>query len=91
MVRMIVNDEFEVRLAATPATGYQWEAGPLPDGITHLGTEYAQPSGGAPGDAGEQVFRFRAERSGDFPLQFVLKRPWETTAARTHEVVVTKR
>lgn len=87
----LAGDEFDVRLEAIPGAGYRWQLGSLPDGVTHIGSESHQRAAAAPGDPSEQVFRFRADRPGQFTLRFELKRPWESSAVRTHEVRVTKR
>src|SRR5436190_1503819 len=57
----VAGGEFEVRLDATPTTGYRWQLASMPDGVAHLGTDVDAQSSAAPGDPAQQVFRFRAE------------------------------
>ena len=88
-INTAVGDEFEVRLAATPSTGYIWEAQSLPEGIKLSGSDYERPSADTrPGDPTTQVFRFRAQRAGDYTITFHLKRPWESDAAHSQTVSV---
>ena len=81
--------EFAVRLAATPSTGYLWEAAPAPAGVQLLGSAMEAPAGGgAPGDPAQQVFRWRALQAGSYVLHFTLKRRWVDEAVATHVVTV---
>jgi inhibitor of cysteine peptidase len=81
-----VADEFEVRLAATPTTGFKWQLGDVPQGVELLDTRFDQGVGAAPGDSGQQVFRFRVAQAGNFVLPFELKQPWSTEVVRTHRL-----
>ena len=84
-----VGDEFEVRLKATPSTGYVWEAQSLPESVQLSGSDYEQPSPNPrPGDPAIQVFRFRANRAGDYTITFVLKRTWESDVMQSRTVSV---
>jgi hypothetical protein len=87
----LAGDEFDVRLEAMSGGGYRWTPAPLPDGVTLIGDDYERDAAAAPGDPVRHIFRFRAARGDPFTLRFDLKRPWESSAVRTHEVRVTKR
>ena len=88
-INAAVGDEFEVRLNATPSTGYVWKAQTLPEGVQLLGSDYERPSANSrPGDPTAQVFRFRASRAGDYTINIVLKRPWESDAVQSRTVSV---
>jgi predicted secreted protein len=91
-VSVAVEQEFEIRLPGSPATGYVWEPDSLPEGIELSGSDSVAPGPSSrPGDTGTQVFRFRSREPGESTIGFVLKRPWESEVADRHEVVVTTR
>ena len=84
------SEEFEIRLAATPTTGYTWQVVNAPPQIQALGNSYVQPTQGQPvaGGSGVQVFRFRALQAGSYTLTFELKRPWESQPQQSRTVQV---
>lgn len=84
-----VGGELTVRLKSTPTTGYVWEVRTLPEGVQLLGSDYEKPASGIrPGDPVIQVFRFRAQKAGEYIVTFVLKRQWESNAIESHNVTV---
>ena len=81
------GEEFEVKLQGLPGAGYKWQ---LQNGGEHveLVQEDTVASKGALGAAAEQRFVLRPKRSGDFVLQFGLKRPWEEKVEESQTVEV---
>lgn len=91
MLLVALQEEFTVRLEATPTTGYVWRLRePSPDGIQLLGSSYEEEtaSDGRPGSSGIQLFRLKALKEGAYTLQFDLKRPWEREAIDVRMVTV---
>jgi predicted secreted protein len=87
MIAVSVNDEFTVSLKSIATAGYVWKVESLPDAIQLLGTEAEKPGEDAkPGDATNQIFRFRAHTIGEHNIKFALGRPWEHKAIETKTV-----
>lgn len=87
-----VGDVFSVRLKSTPTTGYLWQIAMLPSGLSAEGSATEKQSGfEKPGDSGVQIFQFRAVVSGDYQIEFVLKRSWEQTPIETRRSTITVR
>jgi len=82
------GEEFVVRLAAVATAGYQWEVRTLPPGIRLENPAPENIPGDRPGGTVTEVFRFRAEKAGDYTITFDCKRSWEATVASTHTVTV---
>ena len=79
--------EFAVELESIPTSGYVWQSPPCPEGLEALGSSLVQPAAPpVPGSSARQVFRFRAHRAGQFALDFVLKRSWESASLQRHTV-----
>jgi predicted secreted protein len=84
-----VNEEFTISLKSIATAGYLWKVESLPDAIQFLGTENEKPAGDVkPGDSTGQIFRFRADKTGEHKIKFVLGRPWEKKAIETKTVNV---
>lgn len=87
------GEEFEIRLIAALSTGYKWDIVACPAEIVTVPGQDALSTGEhhRVGDAGVQIFRFKATASGTYTITFVLKRPWEKRALerRTFQVEVT--
>lgn len=89
MITVAVNDEFTVSLKSIAAAGYLWKVESIPDAVQFLGTENEKPAGDSkPGDSTGQLFRFRAQKTGEHKITFVLARPWENKAIETRSVTV---
>ncbi|MBZ5675579.1 MAG: protease inhibitor I42 family protein [Acidobacteriia bacterium] len=82
------GEEFVVRLPAVATAGYQWEVRTLPPGIRLESPAPETIPGDRPGDTVTEVFRFRAEKAGDYSISFAYKRSWEATVVSTHTVTV---
>ena len=88
-INVAMDDEFTILLPSIATAGYLWKVGFLPDAIQLLKTENEKPAADAkPGDATNQVFRFRAQKRGEHNITFVLARPWENKAIERRTVTV---
>ena len=84
-----VGEDFTISLRSIATSGYLWRVEALPDGIQLVKTEHEKPTADAkPGDATNQVFQFRAQRTGEYKLTFVLARPWENKPRESRTVTV---
>jgi predicted secreted protein len=85
-----VGGWFEVTLADLPGAGYEWVVPAVPEGLTELGADWAEPVPAGVGGSRRRTFRFRAERPGSHRLVLELRRPWEhdRPPARTRTVTV---
>ncbi len=82
------GEPFVVRLPSHGTAGYQWAlSGSAPDFVRlhKRSTKTAQPGMGATAD--EEVYLI-SDEAGTFKVELELKRPWESTAAKTHRVDV---
>lgn len=89
-VRVKAGRPFQLRLPANAGTGYSWQPqGPLPPGVTLLGT-FARPGSVLkPGAPGEDVLVFRARSVGKLHLVVQYVRPWERNAKPAKVLVFT--
>lgn len=84
-----VNEEFTISLKSLATAGFLWKVESLPSAIQLLGTENEKPAGdGKPGDSANQVFRFRASKTGEHKIKFTLGRPWEDKEMESRTVTV---
>lgn len=74
-----LNQEFEISLQCVPTAGYQWDYEPLPEGIKFMKSDTLSENKNIGGTA-IQIFKFRAEKTGQYHLIFLLKRAWEKEA-----------
>lgn len=73
-----VGEAIEVRLQANKTTGYDWQLGPLPNGVLRkTGDNYIAPNGNMPGAGGVHVFRFTVAKRGQATIRLVYRRSWE--------------
>jgi predicted secreted protein len=88
-ITVAMGDEFTIPLKSIATAGYVWKVESLPDAIQLLGTETGKPAEDEkPGDATDQIFRFRANKTGAHKIKFALGRPWENKAIETKTVTV---
>lgn len=88
-INMAVDEEFTISLPSIATAGYLWKVDSLPDAIQLLKMENAKPAADAkPGDATNQIFRFRAQKTGEHKITFVLARPWENKPIQSRTVTV---
>jgi inhibitor of cysteine peptidase len=69
-VSLDVGDQLTVSLEANPTTGYNWESGPLPDGLQLVSSEFEEPGGSLVGAPGMQLFVFDVTGPGTGILRF---------------------
>jgi predicted secreted protein len=88
-ITVAVGDEFTISLESIATAGHVWKVESLPDAIQLLETETGKPADEAkPGDSTNQIFRFRAHKTGEHQIRFMLGRPWENKALETKTVTV---
>jgi predicted secreted protein len=77
-----------VRLESIPGTGYAWEpVDGLAGVLIHEGKDSEQGES-KPGASASTEFLVRAGNSGESPLRFVYRRPWETDKSPLKEFKV---
>lgn len=80
-----------VRLPATPGSGYSWSVAALqPRVLEPAGSTLEREGELQPGASATQVLSFRAASTGDSPLVLEYRRPWErdVPAAKTFRLDV---
>jgi predicted secreted protein len=90
-VRIGTKGVLIVRLRAQAGTGYSWAITDAPP-FLRLSEEHNEPAGRPIPDGPEfQLFTFKPTGSGNAPLSFAYRRPWEASQppARTYNVKVT--
>jgi predicted secreted protein len=88
-ITVATDEEFTISLRSIATAGYLWKIESLPNAIQLLKAENEKPAGDAkPGDATTQVFRFRAQKTGEYKITFLLARPWEKKAIESRTVTV---
>lgn len=72
-----LNDEFGIRLAENPSTGYSWNL-TISNGLSLIGDEFipSQPSGIMVGSGGIRAFSFRSTEIGKHAIHGEYRRPW---------------
>ena len=70
----------DVRLEEIPSSGYRWSIASVPEQVTFIADAFqsASASTRAIGASGAHVFTFRVDTVGEFDVDFVRKRAWET-------------
>lgn len=93
-IRVLPGETIRVKLRSNPSTGFSWALGPLEEGVfeTSGESEFEADSHreGEVGYGGCEIWKFKAERSGETELSLVYARPWEDEgpAARTFKLHV---
>jgi predicted secreted protein len=75
--------EIVLQLAASPTTGYVWQARSVPPGLTVVGQSFAPADSKSVGGGGVESVRVLVNASGTYDLVFELKRPWESQAVKS--------
>jgi predicted secreted protein len=76
-VQIGTNDVLIVRLQAQASTGYSWAVMTVPS-FLRLSQEHTELTGRTiPGGPEVQLFTFKPIGSGNAPLSFAYRRPWE--------------
>lgn len=78
-VRVLAGKQFSITLAANHTTGYSWRlASPLdPALLKQINNVYSEPTSGAVGASGEEVWTFESVGQGKVALNFEYVRPFE--------------
>ncbi len=88
-ITVAIDGVFTISLKSIATAGYLWKIESIPNAIQLLSTENEKPAGDTkPGDATNQVFRFRAQKAGEHKITFVLARPWESKTIESKTVTV---
>ena len=89
-LKVMVGQEFTLRLASNRTTRYQWQLAEPPDeGIVKLvGTRYVEPKTKLAGAGGEEAWSFKAVSKGKALIAMKYVRPWEKNTAPTKSTVV---
>jgi len=88
-ITVATDREFTISLKSIATAGYLWKIESLPNAIQLLSTENEKlPGDTKPGDATSQIFHFRAQKTGEHKITFVLVRPWENKAIESKTVTV---
>jgi|GEM_PF-1326696 len=70
-----------LRLRGNPTTGYSWNVGALPAGLSLASEDFQGGGAGGPiGSGGTFVFEFAADAVGEHVLELDYRRPWEPAA-----------
>jgi inhibitor of cysteine peptidase len=85
-VKVRRGDAFVIELPSAPTTGAAWQ---LTGGGLKLESESFVAESDRMGAGGMQEFTFQATQAGSHSLNFQYGRPWEKSAASTHDVIVT--
>lgn len=86
-----VGGTAEVPLQRYATAGYVWQVPDAPAGLGGLEIVPRPGLAAAPGAATEEALRLRATAPGEHEVVLVLKRPWESAAAREIRVIVRAR
>ena len=92
-IELEVGEEFAVKLAGNPTTGYTWEMATSEAAVVE---QVGQPTyeeeneNGRVGTGGTMILHFKATRPGQQLLQLIYHRPWEEDVApiNTFEVTI---
>lgn len=88
-ITVAVGKDFTISLMSIATAGYLWKIESLPRAIEFLRTENEKPAADAkPGNATNQIFRFRAKEGGEHKITFILARPWENKGIESRTVTV---
>ena len=80
-IHVLPGETIRVKLRSNPSTGFSWALGPIEDGMfeTNGESEFeANPHGeGEVGYGGCEIWKFKAERSGETEISLFYARSWE--------------
>ena len=72
-----VGEEFVIRLASNPTTGFEWSATETAPEVRLVSKRYDGPSVQIPGRGGHQEFRFEARSKGRATIELANARSFE--------------
>ena len=80
-IHVLPGETIRVKLRSNPSTGFSWALGPLEEGMfeTSGESEFEADSHreGEVGYGGCEIWKFKAERSGETDISLIYARPWE--------------
>jgi len=81
-IKMELGSIVELKLKATPGSGYQWLPADSSQLLQQLGADslkFTKPAmeEPKPGEPGYQILHFKALKKGDEMIRFIYKRTWE--------------
>ena len=91
-IHVLPGETIRVKLRSNPSTGFSWALGPIEDGIFDVESAFeADPHReGEAGYGGCEIWKFKAEQSGETDISLSYERPWEDErpAAKTFKLHV---
>lgn len=93
-IHVLPGETIRIKLRSNPSTGFSWALGPLEEGMLETSGESefeADPHReGEAGYGGCEIWKFKAEQSGETEISLVYARPWEDEkpAAKTFKLHV---
>jgi inhibitor of cysteine peptidase len=78
-IHVLPGETIRVRLRSNPSTGFSWELGPIEDGFFEVESKFeADPHREyEAGYGGCEIWKFKAERSGETEISLFYARSWE--------------
>ena len=80
-IHVLPGEMIRVKLRSNPSTGFSWALGPLEEGMLETSGESefeADPHReGEAGYGGCEIWKFKAEQSGETEISLTYERPWE--------------
>ena len=80
-----IGQEFTIVLSSNPTTGYEWNSGYDSQYIKLVNKEYQHDYPIRTGSGGEDIFTFKAIKSGDTIITLNYQRPWESKPIQTEQ------
>lgn len=79
MLKTKVGEEFQIVLPSNPTTGFQWSLGKKlnENKINLVSSDYIPDKPQLAGSGGNEVWVFKAVKSGKTKILFEYSRPWE--------------
>lgn len=73
-----VNSQFSIKLKSNPSTGFSWGALYDADFIELINSTFTPQDSALVGTGGEEVFTFKALKTGETKIEFIYSRKWES-------------
>lgn len=82
-INVKVNQEFQLELASSPSTGYQWhEIESIDSNLVKLKlVDYKSENPGVDGASGFEIWKFEAVKAGETQIKLHYWRPWDKSTA----------
>ena len=87
-VKVRPGETFKISVTSNPSTGYAWKLDfPKEEkGLMLLDSKHIEASKPMPGAPGNQVYTFKALKTGETKIRLVYQRPWVPSSADTREI-----